>query len=91
MSDKPNCYECKWRREIAGNAHSRCANPKIPEMGPMGELAALLGGGPPLRVKGMRVEGDSHAIRMGWFAWPLNYDPTWLKSCDSFEAKEKVA
>lgn len=26
---KPNCYECKFRRELPGNAHSRCAHPAI--------------------------------------------------------------
>ena len=31
-----------------------------------------------------KVEGDSYGIRMGWFIWPLNFDPTWLKSCDGF-------
>lgn len=30
------------------------------------------------------VEGDSHGIRMGWFLWPVNFDPTWLVSCDGF-------
>lgn len=25
---KPNCYECKHRRDLAGSCHSRCANPK---------------------------------------------------------------
>ena len=25
--DKPNCYNCKHRRDIAGDAHSSCANP----------------------------------------------------------------
>lgn len=51
----------------------------------------MLGGGGPMSVKSPRVIGDSHGIRMGWFFWPLNYDPTWLKSCDGFEAKEKGA
>jgi hypothetical protein len=26
--DQPNCYTCKWRRPIPGNAHSWCAHPK---------------------------------------------------------------
>lgn len=31
--------------------------------------------------------GDKEAIRRGYFAWPLNFDPVWLKYCDSFEKK----
>jgi len=30
------------------------------------------------------VSGNSHGIRKGWFRWPLNFDPTWLISCDGF-------
>lgn len=31
-----------------------------------------------------KVTGDRYGIRMGWFLWPLNFDPTWLESCDGF-------
>jgi hypothetical protein len=24
-------------------------------------------------------------MRNGWFAWPLDYDPIWLETCDAFE------
>jgi len=30
------------------------------------------------------VSGNPHGIRSGWFMWPLNFDPTWLESCDGF-------
>lgn len=30
------------------------------------------------------VTANSHGVRMGWFIWPLNFDPTWLTSCDGF-------
>ena len=26
MSEKPNCYECKYRNEIPGDCHSTCQN-----------------------------------------------------------------
>lgn len=87
MNDKPNCYECKWRSEIPGSCHSQCVNPKIGELGSIAKLAALFGGDPQLYVEGMTVEGDPHGIRRGWFMWPFNFDPVWLKSCDGFEAK----
>jgi len=31
-----------------------------------------------------KVEGHPHGIRNGWFIWPINFDPTWLVSCDGF-------
>lgn len=31
------------------------------------------------------VEGDPGGIKNGWFLWPLNFDPTWLVSCDGFK------
>lgn len=34
--------------------------------------------------KEANVTGNSHGIRMGWFLWPVNFDPTWLESCDGF-------
>lgn len=34
-----------------------------------------------------KVAGDHKAIRVGWFQWPFNYDPIWLKSCDGFSDK----
>lgn len=65
MSDKPNCYECKWRHDLPGDAHSGCANNKA------------------------HVTGNEHGIRMGWFFWTYNFDPTWLESCDGFEPKAR--
>jgi hypothetical protein len=38
---------------------------------------------------GARVAGNPHGIKHGWFAWPFNYDPVWLVSCDSYRAKEE--
>ena len=36
-----------------------------------------------------KVIGDAHGIRSGWFFWPFNFDPTWLRSCDGFSEKTK--
>jgi hypothetical protein len=31
-----------------------------------------------------KVEGHPQGIKSGWFIWPLNFDPTWLLSCNGF-------
>lgn len=36
-----------------------------------------------------KVEGDETGIRRGWFFWPFNFDPVWLRSCDSFAPKSE--
>ena len=58
-----SCYKCAHRREIPGDAHSRCNNHSA------------------------KVEGDEYGIRSGWFMWPINFDPVWLKACDGFSDK----
>ena len=32
------------------------------------------------------MTGDEHGIKMGWFVYPLNFDPVWAsKKCVNFE------
>lgn len=35
-----------------------------------------------------KVKGNVNGIRRGWFMWPMNFDPTWLESCDGFSNDE---
>jgi hypothetical protein len=61
---KPNCYECKHRRELMFHCHSYCGN------------------------RNAHVVGSDKGKRMGWFNWPIDFDPVWLESCNGFEQKE---
>lgn len=83
--NKPNCYECKHRRDLVYDAHSLCANPNIAKgLDPiMAGLMPLVGA-----VKNnLNVTGNPHGIKSGWFVWPLNFDPVWLETCNGFEPK----
>jgi len=89
---KPDCYKCKHRRDIPGDAHSSCAHPslKVAADNPLlGMLAifASVGRVDPIALQALGVTGDSHGIKNGWFNWPWNFDPTWLKTCKGFEQK----
>jgi len=90
---KPDCYKCVHRREIPGDCHIACAHPealKAIKENPIAEILAIFGSvgrGPGLNVRALGVTADPHGIVMGWFNWPLNFDPIWLKSCDGFERK----
>ena|ERR1051325_599079 len=91
---KPNCYDCKHRRELPGNAHSRCAHPDIPVTS-VDELSSLLGIGtqtPQIvaAARDLNVRGNPIGIRRAWFIWPYNFDPVWLQSCNGFESRESV-
>lgn len=85
---KPNCNKCVHRASIPGDEHSECKHPKasvfswiyvmsLPEL--PDDLVI-----PPLNIK-----CNTHAIKKGWFNWPLNFDPNWLYSCDGFTENEK--
>jgi hypothetical protein len=92
---KPNCYECKWRGNVPGDAHSCCKNPKNKEIldDPLLSLMAILAGvrryDPVNLDTGLKVKGNAHGIRNGWFNWPFNFDPVWLEECNGFENKEE--
>lgn len=38
-----------------------------------------------------QVTADRYGVEQGWFFWPLNFDPSWLKTCTGFEAVQKPA
>jgi hypothetical protein len=91
---KPDCYKCIYRGELAGDAHSCCKHPKVIEAektngADLIGLLALLGVGVMANIKGIKVKGNNHGIKHGWFAWPFNFDPVWLEECDGFKEKEK--
>lgn len=54
-------------------------------------IFASVGRVPPVTAMGeaVHVKGNPHGIKNGWFNWPWNFDPTWLETCDGFEAKKE--
>ena len=82
MPDKPNCYECKYRGKVPGDAHSCCKYP-----GNATGMFDLLSGKNLRNAAKLNIKGDAHGIARGWFMWPVNYDPTWLLRCNGFEKK----
>lgn len=83
--DHPRCYACKWRREIIGHAHSSCRHPSTEPIWahPLAQAIEITGGIPPF--EGGIAKGHYHGIRMGWFSWPVNFDPVWLIRREGFE------
>lgn len=92
---KPNCYECKWREDLLGDAHSCCKHPtnNTTLNNSVLQIISILASvqrTDPIQVKtGLHIKGNEHGIRNGWFNWPFNFDPIWLDECDGFTVKDK--
>ena len=88
---KPNCYKCKYRSKMPGDAHICCKHPKNgkvmddPYAGMMAMLASVGRVAPTKVDTGLNVKGNPHGIKNGWFNWPFNFDPIWLEACDGFD------
>lgn len=78
------CYKCKYRGDIPGNTHSCCNFP-----GNNTNLFAIFEPENILNAIKLRIQADPHGVRNGWFMWPMNFDPVWLRNCDGFELMEE--
>jgi len=77
MSD---CYKCKWRRSIPGDAHSECT-PGYVDVTTVAILAIA-------KLIPVPYE-DPHGVKNGWSMWPMNFDPVWIRNCPYYKAKEQ--
>lgn len=91
---KPNCYKCIHQGDVPGSAHSSCKHPKAGGGDPLGMLMATFASvgrvdpvGDADGAEKLDIKANPHGVRMGWFNWPYNFDPTWLEECSGFEAK----
>ena len=91
MNKPADCYKCKYRGTVPGSCHSSCLHPKVKNIhsNPLAVLAGIMGGAIFDMDNTLNVKGKQRGIEKGWFAWPINFDPIWLQSCDGFTAKEK--
>lgn len=69
------CYDCKYTGNVPGSAHNTCNHPKADFIG------TLMGKNP------LGITAKSHGVEMGWFMWPINFDPVWLINCDGLTEK----
>lgn len=100
---KPDCYQCKHRRDIPGDTHSSCRHPALNKLfnASLSEIIMILGKETGLgdivfeAIKDIeeinnkfQLKGNDHGIKEGWFIWPFNFDPVWLDNCNAFEASD---
>lgn len=93
--NRPNCYDCIYRGDLPGDAHSCCNHPIVkptreePLNAILGLMASVGRINPSIEGNPLGVTGSKRGIRHGWFCWPMNFDPVWLESCNGFEPKRK--
>ena len=89
--ENPKCHLCTHRGNIPGDTHSCCKHPLIENsLAPYAYISSLLFqmGKKSEIFPPLNVEADPHGVKMGWFMWPMNFDPIWLKNCDGYKEKE---
>lgn len=88
-----NCYECIHRGNVPGSTHSSCNVIKkiyAPEHATAVVEMGLVAGMGKLTTQDNKpaVDLDEHGVRKGWAAWPMDFDPIWVKSCIFFESNK---
>lgn len=81
--NRPNCYKCKYRGNVPGDAHSCCRYP-----GNDTNLFAMFDQDNLIQMIKLGIKADRYGFENGWFMWPVNFDPTWLLSCSGFTPKD---
>lgn len=100
MSAAPQCRGCRFSRPAIGSAHHlKCehpataamhADPLVEAIGLMGKRSGFTIGLDTEAAQALNIEGEPHGIANGWFIWPVNFDPIWLRRCDGFAAKDEA-
>ena len=80
---KPDCYKCKYRGNVPGDTHSCCRYP-----GNDTGLFSFFEKSNFINMIKLNIKAEKHGVNMGWFFWPVNFDPVWLLNCDGFTPKE---
>jgi len=79
----PKCYECIYRGNVPGDAHSCCNYP-----GNLTGMLDFLDETNWLNAKKLKIEANPTGIENEFFHWPVNYDPRWITNCNGFKEKK---
>lgn len=79
------CYSCTFRRDIPGDAHSECVGLHTvkTEKDTFDNVIDKF-------IEIYEGAGGSTNQLSKWFAWPINFDPTWGPNACSMHQTEKV-
>jgi hypothetical protein len=77
-----DCYKCIHRRPVYASHHSMCAIPKnVSIYANYNEVHAYVA-----ETVGEQygIKLNPHGVKNGWAAWPWNFDPIWIVSCNRY-------
>lgn len=90
-----NCNKCKFKGFVPGSAHISCT--VLRSAGYNDDVALLELFMSLNKVELVNtttnkplVEIDEHGRKNGWANYPLDFDPTWIKSCSYYTEHEKT-
>lgn len=78
-----DCYKCKYRGNVPGDAHSCCRYP-----GNKTGMFDFFKNENKKNERKLNIKAELHGVMNGWFFWPVNFDPVWLINCNGFTPKE---
>lgn len=78
-----DCYRCAHRRDIPGDAHSRCVALGDSLLGAITARA--------IAESAVLLVLHPHGVSRGWCEWPLNFDPVWVSDCKLHKQLETPA
>jgi hypothetical protein len=92
MTERPDCFKCRYRGNVPGSSHLSCHHPVYDD--PQIKFLSLLSAagqmpGIKITVPGIIVKGNPVGIERGWFTHPVDFDPTWLEECSGFVDKSE--
>ena len=88
---KPNCYNCIYRGNVAGDAHSCCRHPWLgkkdsnPFMAMIEGMQGKFNDG----IAKLGIKADEYGVKSGWVIFPANFDPIWILACKGYTQKDK--
>ena len=78
-----DCYKCKYRGNVPGDAHSCWRYP-----GNKTGMFDFFLNENKKNESNLNIKAELHGVMNGWFFWPVNFDPVWLINCNGFTPKE---
>ena len=85
MTDFRSCRNCKYHRQLSGNAHLACLHPFVENFGMAQIFLFLTIGSQDKTINPLEIRANEKGLMNGWFNWPFDFDPVWLENCNGFE------
>tara|TARA_Y100000034_G_C6810059_1_gene363959 strand:+ start:717 stop:992 length:276 start_codon:yes stop_codon:yes gene_type:complete len=81
-----NCDKCKYQGRVPGSTHTSCKHPNVGN-DTFDAIVSLVEGmmGKTNALDKLNIRADPHGVKSGWFNWPVDFDPAWLKHCEGYK------